>query len=264
MSRCQSIVTALLAWMSILPLLAVGAVLVCKPSLLLHPDENDENNDSNNDPLEENDQYSFLILLAGGVLLGQAIMHLFLLLPLTGDACCCCCCCFYASSYAIGIRPFSVYVSRMATLSTVWTSLVLLVLTFWTLHQQLQREHRQDDNHNSTILADLNSNGNHHHKDKGHDHSEDDDHQHSYYGWSNDTYVVLMTASATSLALSTLSLVVSLLPCSSSRIVAANRVNHQAQDDNDQEATALRQPLLQTSPRRPGDGAARPRRVEGV
>jgi hypothetical protein len=261
MSRCQAIITLLLAWMSIAPLLAVGAALVYKPSLILHPDnESDDKDDV--DPLENNiDQYSFLILLAGGMLLGQAIMHIFLLLPLTGDACCCCCrCCFRASSYAIGIRPFSVYVSRMASLATAWTSLVLLVLTFWTLRQQFQREHGHPNNNNTMILAFYDDGNN------LNDNSDD----HHYNGWSNDTYVLLLATSATSLALSTLSLVVSLLPCysSSRRVNNINNHHHQQQQhDNGQEA-ALRQPLLLQSPTPPRRARSRPspspRRVEGV
>jgi hypothetical protein len=267
MSRCQAVITSFLAWMSILPLLAVGAVLVYKPSLILHYENNDNDND-NDPPLENNDQDSFLVLLAGGVLLGQAIMHVLLLLPITGDTCCCCCCCFNASSYAIGIRPFSVYASRMSCLATAFTSLVLLVLTFWTLHQQqFQHEHHHhdddDNNNNSTILVvDFGNNLK--------DDSNSNDNDQSYSGWSNDTYVLLLTASATSLALSTLSLVISFLPCSSSRTSIANNINHQQQQqqhDNDQEA-ALRQPLLQSSPRRGADDGTmlpRPRRVvEGV
>jgi hypothetical protein len=253
MSRCQAIVTALLAWMSIVPLLTVGAGLVYKPSLILHSESND-NDDV--DPLVDNDQYSFLILLAGGVLLGQAILHIFLLLPLTGDACCCCFrCCFPVSSYAIGIRPFSVYVSRMASLATAWTSLVLLTLTFWTLHLQFQREHGHHPNNNGTILV-FYDDGN-----RLHDNSDD----HHYNTWSNDTYVLLLTASATSLALATLSLVVSLLPCYSPSRRVSNG-SHQLRvhyHNNDQEA-ALRQPLLHSStpPRRGPRSRPSPRRVE--
>jgi hypothetical protein len=155
----------------------------------------------------------------------------------------------------------------MSSLATAWTSLVLLVLTFWALHQQFQHEHHHDDddnNNNSTILADY----------EGINLKDDNDNDDHYSGWSNDTYVLLMTTSATSLALSTLSLVISFLPCSSARTIVANsNINHQQhhQHDNDQEAATLRQPLLQSSspPRRGADGGTttlpRPRRVvEGV
>jgi CAP-Gly domain/ABC transporter transmembrane region len=178
MTKCQAWTTLLFTWINIFPLLGLVGILLWKPSLIF-PHQKDQDGDYN--AADEHDESSFVTMLSGGLLLGQTLSHMILLLPLTGDCIRACCCCWYRSSNT-GIRAFSVNASRLATVGTAWTGLVLLLSTMVLI------KHERPSN--------------------GQANGDDD-------GFDSPLFI-LLSASGMTLVLSCLSLMISFLPCSAS------------------------------------------------
>ena len=110
---CQATWAIIFGLPSPLILIGMGCLLFWKPSLIMADDES---------YLDE----SFLLLgIIGGMLLGQGISTFMLVLPLWYD--------IISSQRA---RPMAVYASRLSSMATMWTGLVLIVIRLVVLQQQ--------------------------------------------------------------------------------------------------------------------------------